>query len=91
MLTFRYLPKALRERLLSAVTTSCVPNNDIKSTVANMPRLAPVVNVTIVVTVVVVTVEIMADNQTLFRHKYTYKVYGRRHNQKQENIRQTVR
>jgi hypothetical protein len=38
--------------------------------------LTPVLaNVTIVVTVVVVTVEIMADNQYLFRCHETYKVY----------------
>ena len=75
MLTFRYLPNALRECRLSAVATSCVPNSDISSIVANTPKLVPVVNVTIVVTVVVVTVEIMADNQTLFRRQDAYKVY----------------
>ncbi len=76
MLTFRCLLKALRERRVSAVTTSCVPSNDMSSIVAKAPRLAPVVvNVTIVVTVVVVTVEIMADNQALFRSQGTYKVY----------------
>jgi hypothetical protein len=66
MLTFRYLPKVLRERRLPADASSFVPRREISSRVANTPRLAPVVvNVTIVVTVVVVTVEIMADNQTL--------------------------
>jgi hypothetical protein len=34
----------------------------------------------------VVTVEIMADNQTLFRRQGVYKVYGR-HHQEQKNIR----
>ena len=67
MLTLMYLPKALSGGLVSAATTSFVPNKEMSSRVARVPRLAPVaVNVTIVVTVVVVTVEIMADNQTLF-------------------------
>ena len=67
MLTFKYLLSALRERRVSTVVISWVPKRDISSIVANALRLAPVVvNVTIVVTVVVVTVEIMADNQTLF-------------------------
>jgi hypothetical protein len=34
---------------------------------------------------VAVTVEIMADNRTLFRRQDAYKVYGR-HNQEQKNI-----
>jgi hypothetical protein len=50
-----------------------------------------VVKVTIVVMVVVVTVVIMADNQSLFSHQLAYKVYGRGHNQEQENICQPMR
>jgi len=77
--------------LFSAVA-SCVPNKEKSSIVANTPRLAPVVvSVTIVVTVVVVTVDIMADNWLLLRCHSAYKVYGRRHNQKQKNIRQAMR
>ena len=59
--------KALRRGLVSAVVISFVPNTDIRSSDASKPKDAPLAIVTIVVTVVVVTVEIMADNQTLFR------------------------
>jgi hypothetical protein len=52
---------------------------------ANALRLKPEVNATIVV-IVVVTVEIMADNHTLFRSHSAYKGYCRRHNYKQKNI-----
>jgi hypothetical protein len=72
--------------IASDVAISFVPNREIRSIVAITPREAPPVSVTIVVTVVVVTVEIMADNQTLFRRQGVYKVYGRQH-QEQKNIR----
>lgn len=60
--TFKYLPKALRLDRVSALITSFVPNRNISSIVANNPKDTPLANVAIVVTVVVVTVEIMADN-----------------------------
>ena len=68
MLMFRYLPNVWKERFaVGDVTTSFVPNSDMSSIDAKALMLKPVVNVTIVVTVVVVTVEIMADNRYLFR------------------------
>lgn len=74
ILTFRRLPKPLIIRRLSAVATSCVPRREISRIVAKAPSDAAPVNVTIVVTVVVVTVEIMADNRALFRCQDAYKV-----------------
>ena len=72
MATFRFLPKEeVVMRFVwvvfagSTVTTSFVPNREISSNVANTPSDAPLVNIATVVTVVV-TVEIMADNKTLF-------------------------
>jgi hypothetical protein len=66
MHTFNRLLKADRRGRVSAVATSLTPSREIRSIVASTPKEAPLAIVTIVVIVVVVTVDIMADNQTLF-------------------------
>ena len=66
MQTFKRLPNAWNFCRVSVLMSSFVPKRDIRSMVANTPMEVTPVSVTIVVTVVV-TVEIMADNQTLFR------------------------
>lgn len=70
MLTLRWLFKTLSDSRASKETTSCVPSRDIKSIVANAPRLVPALRaIAMVVIVVVVTVEITVNNHSLFRRQ----------------------
>lgn len=55
----RLLPKTIRTRLVSAVATSFVDSNDMRSMVAKAPNVAPAAKVATVVTVVVI-VEIIS-------------------------------
>ncbi len=76
MATFRFLLSEKAEIRFdwavsagSAVITSFVPSRVMSSMVASIPSEAPLVSIATVVTVVV-TVEIMADNQSLFGDYY---------------------
>ena len=71
----RLFPKKVKMRLVSAVTTSFVESNIMRSIVAKAPSVAPAANVATVVTVVV-TVEIMTLNCPLLWMKCFYKLYG---------------
>jgi hypothetical protein len=66
MPTVRYLLSDFRGCFVSAKITSLTPKRDTRTIDAIILKLRPEVKAIIVVTVVVVTVEIMADNHTPF-------------------------